>query len=35
VTALYAAEFAITGVDGEAFRAAALTYDTKLNSPGA
>jgi len=27
---LYAAEFAITGVDGEAFRAAALTYDTKL-----
>jgi len=35
VTALYAAEFAITGVDGEAFRAAGLSYDTKLNSPGA
>jgi hypothetical protein len=31
VTQLYAGEFAITRADGEAFRAAGLSYDTKFN----
>lgn len=31
VTQLYAGEFAITRADGEAFRTAGLSYDTKFN----
>jgi len=31
VTELYAGEFAVTRADGEAFRAAGLSYDTKFN----
>jgi hypothetical protein len=31
VTTLYAGEFSITQADGEAYRAAGLSYDTKFN----